>query len=144
MKYDELLRAGRIRRERVSKAEVRRALELAERDLAVARSMMSQARDWAFAIGYNAALQASRALMFSQGFRPASVHAHRNTLAFMQLALGTKHKSLVTYLDRARRKRHRAVYDQAGLITEKEAANLLGRAEEFVALVQRRLQRTGD
>jgi hypothetical protein len=41
MKFDELVRAGRIRKEKVSSAEVRQALERAERDLKTARKIMA-------------------------------------------------------------------------------------------------------
>jgi uncharacterized protein (UPF0332 family) len=41
---------------------------------------------------------------------------------------------------RSRRKRHRAIYDVAGLITETEARNLFAKAEEFVALVKREVR----
>jgi len=142
MKYDELLKAGRIRRERISQAEILRSMELAERDLRTARKMMDEERDWGFAVGYNAVLQASRAYIFSQGFRPASAESHKNTLAFMEAALAKEHRQLVTYFDRIRKKRHQAVYDQAGLISENEAVDLLARAEEFVALAQRKLGQT--
>jgi len=144
MTYDELLSSGRIRRENISLAEVRRAMELAERDLRAARKIMKEERDWGFAVGYNAVLQASRACMFAQGFRPASAESHKNTLAFMQVALSQKQRSLVTYFDRMRKKRHQAVYDQAGLITAQEGRDLLKRAEEFVALVRRKLSDQGQ
>ena len=139
MKYDELLNSGRIRRETISQPEVLRVMEVADRDMRTARKMMDEERDWGFAVGYNAVLQASRAYMFSQGFRPASAESHKNTLAFMEVALGKEHRQLVTYFDRMRKKRHQAVYDQVGLISEKEAVDLLARAEEFVAMVRRKL-----
>ena len=139
MKYDELVSAGRIRPEKISQKEVSQAMELAERDLRVARKMGTDERDWGFVVAYNAVLQAARAYMFSEGFRPASAEAHKNTLAFMAVALGKTHQALVTYLDRMRRKRHRVVYDQAGLISEKELRGLLARAQEFVVLVRQKL-----
>ena len=144
MSYDELLRSRRIRRENVSQAEVQAAMDLAERDLRVARQMADQELDWAFVIGYNAVLQASRAYLFSQGFRPASADSHKNTLAFMQVALGEEHRRLVAYFDRARKKRHRVVYDQAGAVSEREVHDLLARAEEYIALVRQGLVGTGE
>jgi uncharacterized protein (UPF0332 family) len=140
MSYDELLRSGRIRREDISRVEVLASMKLAERDLRVARGMAGQEMDWAFAIAYNAVLQASRALMFSEGFRPASTDAHKNTLAFAMAAVGEEHRRLVTYFDRVRKKRHQAVYDEVGLVSEREVQDLLARAEEFVALVWGRIE----
>jgi uncharacterized protein (UPF0332 family) len=143
MKYDELLKAGRIHAERVSRAEADRALARANRDLKTARKMMSEDWDWAFAVAYNAALQASRAFMFSEGFRPAALEGHKNTFAFMRTALGREHENLIAYFDRMRSKRNQAVYDVAGLITETEARSLLARAAEFVGLIVERLEKKG-
>ena len=40
--FEELLRGGRIRKEKVSQAEVRRALERAKRDLRTAKKIMAE------------------------------------------------------------------------------------------------------
>lgn len=138
-KYEHLVETHRIRKEKVSGAEVKRALEKAERDLKTARKIMAEDWDWGFAVAYNAVLQASRAYMFSQGYRPRSVQGHKNTFAFMALAMGKDYKDLITYFDRMRNKRNRAIYDIAGLITETEARNLFKKATEFVALIKEKL-----
>ena len=137
--YENLLKAGRIRKEKVSRTEVIRALERAERDLRTARKIMAEDWDWGFAVTYNAVLQASRAYMFSQGYRPASAQGHKNTFIFMALAMGKDYENLITYFDRMRNKRNRVIYDVAGLITETEARNLFKRASEFIALIRDRL-----
>ena len=129
MTCNDLLRAGRIRRERISKAEIRRALERAERDLKVARKIMAEDWDWGFAVAYNAVLQASRAFMFARGYRPASAEGHKTTFAFVRATLGRGHESLITYFDRMRRKRNQAIYDVAGIITETEARALFAKAQ---------------
>lgn len=139
MIYDELLRSGRIREEKVSRLSVRQALERAERDLQVAARLIAEDLDWAFAISYNAVLQASRAYMFAQGYRPASAEGHKNTFAFMRIALGKEHEELITYFDRMRVKRNQATYNVAGLITETEAQNLLEKARDFVAWIHNKL-----
>jgi len=139
MIYDELLRSRRIREEKVSRLSVRQALERAERDLQVAARLIAEDLDWAFAISYNAVLQASRAYMFAQGYRPASAEGHKNTFAFMRIALGKEHEELITYFDRMRVKRNQATYDVAGLITETEAQNLLEKARDFVAWIHNKL-----
>lgn len=79
--------------------------------------------------------------MFAQGFRPASSESHKNTFAFMHLALGREYSTLMTYFDRMRAKRNRAVYDEAGIITETEARNLLKKAEDFVEMIREKLSK---
>lgn len=142
MTIDALLRSGRIRRETVSPAEVREALKLADRDLRVARKLLADETDWGFTVAYNAILQASRALMFAQGYRPASAEGHKNTFAFLAAALDPEHADLVSYFDRMRNKRNQAVYGMAGRIAETEARNLLAKATDFVRLVKRLVKHT--
>lgn len=139
MKYDDLLQSGRIRKQKVSKAEIRQALERAERDLKAARMIVAADWDWGFAVAYNAVLQASRAYMFALSYRPASTEGHKNTFAFMRLAMGKDYEELISYFDRMRNKRNQAIYDVAGLITETEARNLFAKATEFVKLIRGKL-----
>jgi len=72
MKIDELLRKRKIRRHKASPEEIGRILELADRDIRMARLTMAEDWDWAFSIAYNAVLQSARAYMYSRGFRPAA------------------------------------------------------------------------
>ena len=141
MRYEDLLKSGRIRREQISRAEVDRALKRAERDLKTARKIMASDWDWGFAVAYNAILQASRAYMFAQGYRPGSAEGHKNTFAFVRVAMGKEYEEMITYFDRMRSKRNQAIYDVAGLITETEARNLFKRATEFVQLVRKTLEK---
>ncbi len=138
--YDELLRTGRIHEEKVSRTEISRALERATRDLKTAGKIMADDPDWGFAVACNAVLQASRAYMFSEGYRPASAQGHKNTFAFMAIAMGKDYEDLITYFDRMRKKRNQAVYDISGLITETEAKNLFKKARDFVSLIRKRLK----
>jgi len=144
MKYDELLNSRRIRKEKASPAEIEHALDRAERDLKTARTLIEQDRDWSFTVAYDAVLQASRAYMFAQGFLPASSESHKNTFAFMRLAMGKDYEELMAYFDRMRNKRHQAIYEIAGLITETEARNILKKAESFVAIIREELKRVTD
>ena len=139
MSVEELLRSGRIRRAKISPGEVEQALKRADRDLRIARRIMAEDWDWGFAVTYNAVLQASRAFMFAEGFRPASAEGHKNVFAYMRAALGKEHADLIDYFDRMRTKRNQALYDVAGLITETEARSLFAKATGFVAFVRKRL-----
>src|SRR4030042_5730343 len=144
LEVDELLKSGRIHREKASPAEVKQALYCAERDLQTARTLIEQDQDWSFAVAYDAVLQASRAYMFAKGFRPARHESHKNTFAFMRLAMGRDYEELMTYFDRMRNKRHQAIYETAGLITETEARNILEKAEGFVAMIREKLKKVSD
>lgn len=140
MKYDDLLKSGKIKKQQVSVDEIKRAVSRAERDLKTARMVMAGDWDWGFAIAYNAVLQVSRAFMFAEGFRPTSHEGHKNTFAFMQVAMGKTYEDLITYFDRVRNKRNQAMYDVAGMISETEAKNLFKMAVDFVTLVRKILE----
>lgn len=89
MSCDELFSKGLIKRFDGSPAQVKKRIELARRDINVARAMIANDRDWAFSMAYNAILQATRALMFAKGFRPGSGEGqHKVTVRFAELTLG--------------------------------------------------------
>ncbi|MBN1900604.1 HEPN domain-containing protein [Candidatus Sumerlaeota bacterium] len=134
--FEDLIRDDRVRKIKVSPSEIKRVLERAQRDLKTAGKVLPEDSDWGFAIAYNAVLQASRAYMFNLGYRPASSEAHKNTFAFMYEALGEDYKDIISWFDRMRNKRHQAMYDEAGIITETEATQFLRQATEYVSLIK--------
>ena len=139
MKIEELLKKRRIHRHKASPEEIERLLDLSDRDIRMARLTMAEDWDWAFSIAYNAVLQSARAYMYSQGYRPAAEQGHKNTFAFMRAALGDELASTIGYFDRMRKKRNQAIYDVAGLITEKEAKAILRNAIKFVGTVKKKI-----
>jgi len=78
--------------------------------------------------------------MFRLGYRPASVEAHKATFEFMRFAVDEPLKESISYFDRVRKKRHHTIYDEVGLITEKEAKELLKRARELLSYIESRLK----
>lgn len=70
MSYEKLLKQGRIRPYQTKPREIEQLLQVAVRDLTTADKVMPEDLDWAFNIVYNAVLQAARALMLHEGFRP--------------------------------------------------------------------------
>lgn len=139
MTIDDLVAERRIYQVPISKADVAAALERAKRDLHTAEKILDVDNDWAFSISYNVVLQASRAVMFAQGYRPASHESHKNTFAFMLATVEETQKPLISFFDRMRVKRHQAIYEVAGTVTETEAGTLLAKAKEYVAWVSQRL-----
>jgi uncharacterized protein (UPF0332 family) len=137
--FEDLLKSRRLRKHHASVDEIRRAIERSHRDLTTAHKIMADDWDWGFAVAYDAVLQASRAYMLSRGYRVGGNEAHKTTFAFMREAMNGNYDELLSYFDRMRMKRNQAIYDIAGLITETEARALLGKATEFVCLVEAEL-----
>ena len=141
---EDLLKSRRIYKQEVSSEDIKMILQRAEHDLKIAQKIMPEDWGWVFVVAYNAVLQASRAFMFSKGYRPASFEGHKNTFLFMKTAMGSEHEVLITYFDRMRIKRHQAVYDISGVITETEARSFFKKAEDYVALIREKIGEKTD
>ena len=142
MAYERLLQQRRIRPYRAKPQEIERLLQVAARDLATADKLLSEDTDWAFNIVYNALLQAARALVLHEGFRPRGAGQHWTIVEFCREALGPEYRQHVALFDQMRRKRHRLVYEMVGLVSRQEAEQALAFAREFVE--ELRLRITGQ
>ena len=126
MSYEGLLKRGKIVPYHASKHEVRSLLDVANRDLRTAEQTLNVDIDWSYSITYNAILQASRALMFSHGYRPRGGQQHLTVVQFLREALGDEGADEVSLFDQMRRKRPRAIYERAGLVGRKEVEGVGG------------------
>jgi uncharacterized protein (UPF0332 family) len=141
MSYENLLRRGKIAPYHASKQEVHSLLDVAKRDLRTAEQTMDIDIDWCYSITYNAILQASRGLMFSQGYRPRGGQQHLTVVQFLREALGDERAKDVSLFDQMRRKRHRAIYERTGLVNRKEVEEVLDFAKQFVANLGQQAER---
>jgi len=132
MPYEKLLEQRRIKPYQARPREVEQLLQVAARDLATAERILPEDLDWAFNIIYNAVLQATRALMLHEGFRPRGAEQHRTIVQFCELALGPEYKRQIALFDQMRRKRHRLVYEAVGLVSRQEVEQVLAFAKTLV------------
>jgi len=141
MTIDDLLKDGKLHHFKAKPEEINKCLEIARRDLSLAEKIFKDDLDWCFSITYNAILQACRAYMFFLGYRPAATESHKTTFEFMELAAEEPYKEMISYFDRVRKKRHRTLYDDVGLVTSKEAQELLALATDFIGNIEKRLKK---
>jgi len=139
MSIEDLLRERRIHRHETDIAVIRALAGRAGDDLASAAHMLEQDADWALSIAYNAVLRCARALVFARGFRPASRESHKNTFAFLREIAPEDQQQLISYFDRIRVKRHRAVYDVEARTSRTEAETLIEQTRRFLEWTQREL-----
>jgi uncharacterized protein (UPF0332 family) len=85
--------------------------------------MSGKSLDWRYAIVYNAALQAARALIYSEGYRPASEKSHVSAIEYLKTRKEKEVLQMVGLLDSLRKRRHVAVYGVVGTISETSARN---------------------
>ena len=137
MAYESLLKAGRIKAYKKNKKEIERLLSLVDRDLEAAERNSRDAPDWAYTIAYNAVLQTCRAMMFSEGYRPRGPNQHPSEVMFVRKKPGKPFEAQVNLFDQMRRKRHRVIYDTAGLISVKEAEQAVKFSQRFVSEIRK-------
>ncbi|MBM3127327.1 MAG: HEPN domain-containing protein [Chloroflexi bacterium] len=132
MPYEQLVQQGRIKPYKARPEEILKLLQVAARDLAAAERNLPDDHDWAYTIAYNAVLQAARALVLAHGYRPRGGEQHATVVQFVEETLGKKYSSQIVLFDQMRRKRHRVIYEMAGLVSKQEAEQGVKFAKKFV------------
>jgi len=135
MAYESLLKKGLVKSFDAALSQISDRIALARRDIDTARSLSNS--DWAYNIAYNAMLQAARALMFAEGYRPAGGEGqHKTVVQFAELALGRTFEEEVRFFEKMRVKRNRAVYDTPGIVSETEARQAIEFAAKFIRVIE--------
>jgi hypothetical protein len=136
MSWKQLLAEHKVHTHRTSKKELDGLRELIARDLADA-AIKGLSSDRQFATAYNAALQTAKMAIGCAGYRLAStVGHHRLTFDVARLAIGASAARTLDFFEACRRKRNVIDYDQASVVTETEAAEVVGEARSFLTLVE--------
>lgn len=75
--------------------------------------------------------------MFLKGYRPSTHYGHVAVVEYVRVAHEKQVTSrMVDIFDRIRKKRHRAIYEAADIVSKNEAKNAMRWAEEFVDKVK--------
>lgn len=93
-------------------------------------------RDWAYSIAYNAVLQASRALMLAEGYRPRGAEQHLTVVQFIEEVIGKTGGLDISLFDQMRRKRHRVIYEKMGLVSKQEAEQAIEFSKRFIERIR--------
>jgi hypothetical protein len=121
------LRNRWIRRHEPSRDEVTRLLAIADRDIEQSQTP-GLGPEWRFDIAYNAALQLATAALAAAGYQAERQNKHMRTLECLEFLGADVDQDMTSFLDRCRRKRHAAVYEQIGAISDHEAEEMLAAA----------------
>lgn len=108
-----------IREHETSPQEIENLFAIADRDIAQSQTP-GLGPEWRFDIAYNAIVQSATAALAAAGFRPERANKHMRVLECLEFTIQLD-KEKVLFLDRCRRKRNTAVYEQVGVISDQEA-----------------------
>jgi uncharacterized protein (UPF0332 family) len=132
MAYERLVKNGLIKPYAATKIEIAYLLQIARRDITAARRNLKDDPDWAYSMAYNALLQASRALILHEGYRPRGGEQHVTVVEFIKERLGQSYSSQVNMFDQMRRKRHRLIYETPGIVSTTEVNSMINFSEKFI------------
>lgn len=130
MSLENWAKNGWLRKHETSPQEIKSLFDIVDRDLkdACKKDLSS---DWRFGIAYNAALKVCTILLYAEGYRPERSLAHYRTLQALPLILGKEKEGDATYLDKCRKTRNTAEYDQIGVTTVSDAEELIEFVEDL-------------
>ncbi len=135
MTWNKLLLDHRVESHETSKQELHALHHAVARDLADA-AVDGLSADTRFTLAYNGALLLAKTVIACAGYRVKGQGAHYTTFAALDPAMGSKAAALASYFNRCRRKRNTLTYDEADVVTDTEATELLKKVKEFETLVK--------
>jgi hypothetical protein len=100
-----------------------------DRDLADCRIKEISA-DWRLQIAYNAALQAATAALAAAGYRASRDSHHYRVIQSLAFSIGAE-PGLIALLEQFRKKRNIGGYERAGMISDREADEMIALAREL-------------
>ncbi len=137
MNLEKLLKQDKISKLKTNERKPLKTLEIAERDLETTKDLFkNEDYDWVLITSYNAMLQASRAYMYSKGYRPKGPHKHLSTVQFLQCFQETFDQSTINLFDRVRKRRHATVYDEPETVSRSEAKKTIKQAEKLMGKIK--------
>lgn len=143
MSLESLEKQGYIKKMAADKKEVADVFGLAKRDLKLAGEISERSLDWAFNIAYNAFLQAARSLLLLEGYRTTGEAQHVAVIEFLKTRKEKEISGNLLFFDKIRRKRHKAVYGQTGIVSDTELENAIRIVTQFVNFVEKTLKTKG-
>jgi uncharacterized protein (UPF0332 family) len=131
---------GWIQEHKTSPEEIRSLFALADRDLEDAQ-VANLSAEWRLIIAYNSALRSATAALAAAGYRPSAQASHHYyVIESLHFTIRAEAK-LITQLDRFRKKRNISTYEQSGVVSDQEAAEMLALARELRVRVQQWLEK---
>jgi len=130
---------GWLTEHETSTEEIRNLLGVADRDLRDCQAAGLSA-DWRMNIAYNAALQVATAALAVCGYRASRDSHHYRVIQSLAYTIAAKNE-LVVQFDQFRKKRNIGGYEQAGLVSDVEADEMIAFARKLRNEVEEWIQR---
>lgn len=136
MEFNDLLKAGQLKKEFTSKAKIAEFMEFAEEEISAAKFNFPKFRLTAYKSAYDALIHAGNALIRYYGYRPTTKYTHVTITEFVSRVLGKDYAELVRSFKHMRRKRHPLQYEAKFLESDEEIKNSIRRAEDLIKKIE--------
>jgi HEPN domain-containing protein len=135
MTLEDWLNNGWLVAHKTSRQEIGDLLDVADRDL-VDCQVEGLSADWKMNIAYNAALQSATAALAAAGYRPTRDSHHYRVIQSLAYTIGADTKVTAKF-NEFRKKRNIGGYERAGLVSDREADEMLELAQQLRGWVER-------
>ncbi len=120
---------GWIRKYKPKSSEIRKLLDLADRNIAEAK-LGTHSPDWKYNIAYAAIVNIADAALRVCGYRAGQQAHHYYVILSLEMTYGAD-TDLVDMLDSIRQKRNIGTYVQAGVISKRDAEEIISITEQL-------------
>jgi len=125
-----------IKSQKIDFGQIRSFIKGAVDKINKAEKVLNIDEQIAFQMAYESMLRGSLGFMLSYGKRPRStVGHHKIIIDFTSEKLGKDYKNIISIFNLARRKRNELIYEPNGLITKKEAFEILVSARKYLRII---------
>lgn len=97
--------------------------------------------EFAFKEAYDSMILASRALIFSLGFKPRAAGAHTITIQFCELYFGKEFSDLINKFKKLKQKRNYLIYGTGLLVSKTEAENAIKSANQLLKEIKNEIRK---
>lgn len=137
MTWKKLVEKGDLQKKPISSKEIDGILSKARKCLSASEILLKEKiHEPAFKEAYDAMLLASRALMFSLGYKPRTVGAHTITINFCELYFGKETKLIIEKFKRMKQKRNYLIYGAGLMVSMTETKNSIKSAKDWIDIIE--------
>ena len=142
MNYQEFVKRGLLKPEKIGFDQINRIINRANRNLKSAKTLIKDGdEEGGFRFAYEAMLLAGRSLVFSFGLRPRAIGSHKIVVDFVEKILGKEYKILTQKFNKMRKERNYLIYGIGLTISKTEAENAIKTAEKFIEKIKQVIQK---
>lgn len=140
MKFDDLVKAGQLKKETTGKDKLIEFIDFAENEIDAAKFNYPKFKLVAYKAAYDALIHAGNALIRYYDYRPTHNYTHATITECVDRILGKKYGELVSRFKSMRRKRHPLQYEAKFLASSEEVKKSIEEARLLIKKIEEHIE----